>query len=115
MAMFAGLRESAGVDTPSPLRASPIAKVRAFGMLPWSYASSGDVDMGCANAGRDATNADPMTMATARLDLRTGATLTARTNIDEFSAGGRFLSDETRCAEGSFTEPVREGRRTVDS
>jgi hypothetical protein len=48
-------------------------------------------------------------MATAHLDLRTGATLTVHTKVDEFSAPPVFTLDENGFDEGQFTEPVREG------
>src|SRR5258708_24266374 len=92
--MYAGLSESAVVDTPSALSAPPMARARAFGISPKSYACSGDVDIDCASAERVAAIVvNRLTTATACPDLRTGANLTAPTGVDQFSASGPLVHD----------------------
>jgi hypothetical protein len=64
-----------------------MARTRALGTSPESYASSGDVDIGCARASVGSSIAvTKPAMATTLPDLRTGATLTACIEVDEFSA-----------------------------
>src|SRR5579864_5394393 len=116
--MFAGLSESATVDTPRAFSAPPIARARALEISPRSYACSGDVDIGCAIAAgaRAIAVKRPKTAGT---DLRTRATLTARTYLDEFSASETRVHPNVRMKDAepssldTRTEPkTRRGEMT---
>src|ERR1700733_14239328 len=99
--MFAGLRKRGGVDPPGAVSASPMPVARALGICPMSYACSGEVLIGPADASCSTAPAASTTTAAGRsLRVRIAATLTSADPGDEFSAV-TIATRLTRCVHES--------------